>query len=314
MAAPINIVRGYGVAADAARKEDILGLIEILTATENSIFNKLGKTSASDVLHTTLTDTLRSQTINAFAVGEAEDYSVSASTTPTRMSNYVEIISVPFGVSRTQQQIEHYHGENELARQTAKALKDWHNAAEFDLIRSALVTGTSGVVPKMNGIITAISKSTNTTAHNSGTVWSATVLKGLMKTNWDNNNGDVATDIYMSSYLKSETDGFTNKTNTSYTGTNQKEIINVVDIYETGFGRVSIMAHRYVFVSGTDSTARVLAINPDKLKVAFLERPFIDTGLARSGDYDLRAVVGKMTLEVKNQDSNWFASGFITGA
>lgn len=304
---PDSTVMSYG---DVSRKDDVLGLIEILTAKEEQIFNKLGKTSAIDTVHSTLIDTLR--TPASQAVAENGDYTMLTRTTPTRLTNLVQIVAVPFRVSRTQQQIEHYHGQNELTRQTTKAMMEWANSAEFDLVRSSLVSGQSGVAPKMAGIIYGISKSTNTTVQSSGTTWSASILKGLMKANWENGNGEVATDVYMGAYLKDVTDGFTNKSTIVNTGVNVREIIDVVDVLESGFGKVAIHLHRYIQQS-SDATGRVLAIRPEKLKVAMLQAPKIDTDLARSGDYDERAVVGKFTLEVKNQDSNWFASGYNIG-
>lgn len=299
-----GILNTYG---DVSRKEDVLGLIEILTATEKSIFNTLGKTKAIDMVHSTLTDTL--ETAGSNAVAEEADYTTKTLTTPPRLTNLVQIVAVQYTVSRTQQQIEHYHGQNELVRQRGKWMKAWHNSAEFDLVRSTLVSGVSGTIPKMKGILQAISKATNTSAHNSGTVWSASILKGIMKDNWDNSNGDVATDVYMGSFLKDKTDDFTNKTNVTYSSGNEKQIVNVVDVFETGFGRVRVHAHRYVQQS-SDATGRVLGINPDKLKIAILQKPFLDPGLSRLGDYDKEAIVGKLTLEVHNQDSNWFYTGF----
>jgi hypothetical protein len=150
---PDATVMSYG---DVSRKEDVLGLIEILTATEDSIFNKLGKTSAIDTVHSTLIDTLR--TPASQAVAENGDYTMLTRTTPTRLTNLVELIAIPFRVSRTQQQIEHYHGQNELSRQTTKALLEWHNSAEFDLVRSSLTSGQSGVAPKMAKILTLLVK------------------------------------------------------------------------------------------------------------------------------------------------------------
>lgn len=307
MASEANILQTYG---DVSQKEDVLGLIEILTATESSAMNMLGKTKAITTIHETLVDTL--DTVSSLATAEQADYSNTALTTPTRLTNIVQLISKKFEVSRTQQEIDHYHGTNELARQTTKALKDWHNSAEYDLVRGSLVSGVSGTAPHMAGIINAISKSTNTTAHTSAVTFSASVLRGLMKANWDNSNGDVATDIFVSSYIANEMDSFTNKTNVQSTGTNVNQIINVVEVFETGLGRVKRHTHRYIWVDA-DATARILGINPDKLKVAYLRKPYIDTGLARKGDYDPRAVMGKLTLEVRNQESNFFASGLKDG-
>jgi len=303
-----SILRSYG---DQAAKEDVvLNAIEILTAKETQIFNMLGKTSAINTIHSYLTDTL--DTAASLATAEGADYTATALTTPSRLTNIVQIVAKNFKVTRTQQDIAHYHGENELTRQTNKALMDWGNAAEFDLVRSTLVSGASGTAAKMSGIIEATSKSTNHTSHTSGTTFAASILDGLMKDNYDNSNGDVATDLFVGSYLRAVIDGFTQKTNVVVNGAGIRSIVRTVTTYETAFGTLNIHTHRYIQQSG-DATGRILAINPSKLKVSFLQKPMIDTGLARSGDYDNRAVVGKFTLEVRNQDNNWYADGFNIG-
>lgn len=303
------ILRSYG---DSSAKEDVvLNAVEILTAKETQIFNMLGKTSAINTVHSYLTDTLRTPTLNGLAVEESADYTMSANSTPSRLTNLVEILALPFAVSRTQQNISHYHGQDELSRQTQKALMDWGNAAEFDLVRSVLASGASGTTPKMNGIIAAISKSTNYTSHTSAVAWSASILDGLILANWQNSNGDVATDIFMGGIMRKNTDYFTQKSNVVVNGPTVSSIVRTVSTYQTAFATMNIHTHRYIFVSGTDLTNRVLGIRPEKLKVAFLAKPTIDTDLARSGDYDKRAVVGKFTLEVHNQDSNFYADGFL---
>ena len=160
------------------------------------------------------------------------------------------------------------------------------------------------------GIIRGISKSTNYTLETSGTVFSASILRGLMKANWDNSNGDVATDIFVGSYLSDKIDEFTNKANVVITGENIRTVINALDIFETGLGKVAKHTHRYVQQSD-DANTRILGVRPEKLRIAYLQRPFIDTGLSRSGDYEARAVVGKLTLEILNKDSNFFADGYL---
>lgn len=300
-----SILRSYG---DVSAKEDVvLNAIEYLTATETQIFNMLGKTTAINTIHAYLTDTL--DTAQSLATAESGDYTATALSTPARLTNIIENVAKNYKVSRTQQKIAHYQGTDELTRQTEKALKDWANAAEFDLVRSTLTSGASGTAPTLSGIIEATSKSTNHTSHNSGTVWNSTILDGLMKDNWDNSNGDVATDLFMGSFLRNATDGFTQKSNIVVNNPGgQTTLVRTVTTYETAFGTLNIRTHRYVQQSG-DATGRVLALRPEKLKVAFLEKPYIDTGLQRGGDYDNRAVLGKFTLEVHNQDSNWFTDG-----
>ena len=43
---------------DTTRKDDVLSLVEILTAKENYFLNNLGKSSAKETTHQTMTDTL----------------------------------------------------------------------------------------------------------------------------------------------------------------------------------------------------------------------------------------------------------------
>lgn len=142
-----NILNTYG---DVSRKEDVSREVEYLTAKENFLYNKLGKVGVTDTIVSTLVDTYA--TAASSAVSESADYTGKTLTTPTKLTNVVELIAWPFRVNRTQQQIEKYTGENELARQTMKALVDWANAAEFDLVRSTLVSGVSGTAPKMSKI------------------------------------------------------------------------------------------------------------------------------------------------------------------
>lgn len=293
---------------DVSRKEDVvLNAIEILTAKENQIFNKLGKTKAIDTVHSFLVDTLA--TPGSLAVQEGADFSNAALTTPTRLTNIVEEISKTFSVSKVQEDIQHYHGQNETERQTTKALMEWANSAEFDLVRSTLVSGVSGTVAKMNGIIAAISKSTNTTAHTSAVQFSASILDGLMADQFDNSNGDVATELYVGSKIRRDIDTFIQKSNVSVNYPDVSTILRTVSTFATALGTLEVYTHRYVQQSA-DATARILGIRPDKLKVAMLANPTI-MDLAKSGAYTKRAVYGSATLEVNNQDSNFFASGFL---
>lgn len=306
--AEVNVGVSYG---DVSRKEDVvLNAVEILTAKEVQIMNMIGKTEAIDATHSYLTDTL--DTAASAAVAEEGDYTAGALTTPTRLTNIIEIVAKPFKVSRTQQNISHYHGKNELARQTEKGLMNWANSAEFDVVRSTLVSGVSGTAPKMAGLLQAISMAVNTTAHTSAVVWNSTILDALMKNCWDNSNGDVATDLFMGSYLRDATDKFTQKTNMVVNASGATTIVRTVSSYETAFGTLMVRKHRYVQQS-SDATGRILALNLSKLAIAYLEKPYIDTGLARLGDYDFRSVTGKLTVEVHNRQSNFWATGFFVG-
>lgn len=302
----LNYMRSFG---DVSRKEDVvLNAVEILTARETQIFNMLGKTEAIDTVHHYLTDTLATAAANAQK--EGDDYTYTARTAPSRLTNIIQHIFTPFAVSDTQRDISHYHGKDELARQTEKALMEWANDAEFNLVRSTLTSGASGTAPAMSGILQAISTSLNYTAHNSGTAWSATILDGLISNNYDNSNGDLATDLYMNSTLRKATDAFIQKSNVVVNGPTVSTIVRTVSSYQTAFSTVNIHTHRYIYQSDTTTRLRVLGIRPDKLKIAFLRKPYIDTDVARTGPATRRSVNASLTLEVRNKNSNFYADGF----
>lgn len=307
----MSILNGLLTYGDVSRKEDVvLNAVELLTAEENTVLTKLGKTTAIDTVHSFLVDTLTTPASKAVAMNT--DFSLSAQTTPSRLTNLVQEVAEAIQVARPQEKVAHYQGSNMTEYQTTKALKNWGNAAEFDLVRSTLVSGLSGTVAKMNGIIAAISKSTNTTVHTSGTVFSASILDGIMADNWTNSNGDVATDVFVGGIMRRVIDNFVQKTNV-VTGGAQTNIVRTVVSYETSMGTIMITKHRYVDIAGTDATCRVLGVRPEKLKIAYLDKPFIKD-LAEGGAYTKKAVYGSMTLEVRNQDSNFFISGFLRSA
>lgn len=301
-----NILRTFG---DASRVEDVvMRAVEILTAQETSLFTTLQRTSARDTVHIYLTDTL--DTAAANAQEETADYSYDTLTTPSRVINLVQHIRKSFKVSDTQKQVQHYHGEDELQRQLSKKLKSFAMDAEFNLLRSTLVSGISGTAPQMDGILAGISTSQNFTAHNSGTTWAATILDGLVKNNYEVSNGDLATDLYMGSFLRAVTDGFTAKSNIVVNNPGGiTAIVRTVSTYQTSFAQLSIHTHRYVQQS-SDATGRVLGLLPSKLAIAFLEQPTIDTDIARTGPYTPRSINASLTLEVRNKKSNFFATGF----
>lgn len=304
-----NVLQTYG---DATIKTDIVqNAVEIISAREDGIFSLLGKTNAIAMIHSYSVDTL--QTPGSIATEQGTDFPFGARTTPTLLTNLVQEFSIPIRVTRPQMAVSHYHGQNELDRQLAKGMIEFTNGLEYDLVRSTQVSGVSGTAQKMNGIIAAVSTSSNYTSHTSGTIFSATILDGLMENNWATSNGDVATDLYVGGVMRRVLDGFVPKTNNIYQQPDVRGIVKTVRTYETSFGAISLHTHRYLQVSG-DATGRVLAINPEKLKVAFLDAPTILTDLQKGGAYEPRAFYASATLEVHNQQSNWFADGFLLSA
>ena len=162
------------------------------------------------------------------------------------------------------------------------------------------------------GIIQLSSDGNNHTSHSSGTVLNASHLRGLMRNNYDQGNGELATDLFMSSFSRAVVDSFTTKTNVvlNVDGPDAAaRIIESVGVFETSFVRLVLHTHRYLEVS-TDATGRLMALRPEKFSIAFLETPYLQDDLSPDGGYVERALRTSLTLEGHNKLVHWYADGF----
>jgi len=290
---------------DTSLKESVLDFIELVSAQEDMLLTTLGKSTASQPVHSTVTDTLR--TAQSRAVAEGDDATLLETTNPARSTNITEIVSIPFGVSGTQRASDHFGYEDRFTYEAQKAMIDWRNAAEFDLVRATLTSGASGTAPRMAGIIAGVS--TNNTAQTSGTVFSESIMNGLFQLAYENANGEegVASDIYVGAHIKRLISGFAGRSSAQQV-IGSTEAVNTIDLYISDFGVHRVHLHRYVQQSA-DATARFLAVNPKKWSVAYLREPVLEE-LSKTGDSDKAQVIGELTLENKNEKHNIYASGF----
>jgi hypothetical protein len=291
---------------DSSVVRDVQKEIEILTPVENLLVKNLKKTTARNQIHSWQTDTLA--TTASAAAAEFKAFAGDALSSPALVTNLVEHIYVAGSITEAQVLSTHESGQNEYSRQVAKKMMEWSNAAEFDLLRSSLVSGASGVAARMNGVIRSIT--TNTTGQTSGTVFSESILIGLITQTWENSNGEGATDILVGSILKSKISGF---------GTGIVKNVNlsentagqVVQVYESDFGTINVHLHRFIQQSA-DSTARIVGMRMDKYYLAYLNGQGVkltDQAVrATSKDF---VINGYLTLENRQQKCSFFANGYL---
>lgn len=291
---------------DAGIVKDVQAEIELLTPVENLLMRSLRKSSAQSTVHQWQDDTLA--TPASAATPEIYAHTATALTTPTLRTNLISHEYVAGSVSEAQMKVSHWSGKDEYARQVAKKMQDWSNSAEFDLLRSSLVSGVSGTAPRMNGVIRTLS--TNVTAQTSGTIFSESILIGLLKLTWDNSNGESATDLLVGSNVKSRISQFTTGL-TKNVNASEKMAGQVVQQYESDYGTVNVHLHRYIKTSA-EATGRVLGMRMDKFYVAYL----VD-GEAKMTEYAKTktskdfAINGYLTLENRNETCSFFASGYL---
>ena len=280
-----------------ARKESLLGFITNIDPTETSLLRDFGQSSASARTHEWVTDTL--DTPAAQSIVEGSDASFVGTTNPTRVNNQTQIIRKDFQVTDTER-AQNYPGfKDRYAYEMEKAMKNWNNDAEFNLLRQTLATGTGSATRTMTGVKASIT--TNLTSQ-SGVSLSETILNDYLQNAYT--TGGRPDTLYVGPRLKRRITGFTGN-NTRYSDAADKQVVNVVDEYVSDFGVVRVKLHRYMTVTN-DTHNDILGLQTDKFRVAYLREPQ-HTPLAKTGSATKGMIEGEFTLEYLAQKSSFSA-------
>lgn len=286
--------------------EDVTDIIENISPQETQLFSGLQKTEASNTLHQFLEDSLATAADNAQVEGIDPTYTTI--TVPTRETNFTQIFYKEYYISETQRAVKHYGMNDPRTYQVAKKMKELAQDIELALMRGTRASGDGSTARRLDGVINSIT--TNNTAMNSGTTFTETILNDLINLSW-NNTDEVATEIYVSAWLKRKISGFFTTSAPKYTEATDKRLVNAVDIYESDFAVHKIFKHRYVYQSGTDATGRLVMINPAHWAVAYLtgRRPS-HQNIAPTGDAVKGLLKAELTLEDRAESGSVVASGF----
>lgn len=284
-----------------ARKESLLNIITNISPEEDSLLKDLGKSSASNTLHEWVTDTLK--TPAAQSIVEGSDATYANRTNPTRVTNQTQIVRIDLGVSDSERARNYPSFKDRYAYEMDKAMKEWNNDAEFNLLRSTLATGTGSATRTMTGLKAAI---TTVATSQSGVSLSETMLNDYVQNAW--NQGGKPTDIYVGARLKRRISGFTGNS-TRQIMSDEKKAVNVVDTYISDFGVLRIKLHRYMTVSG-DTNYDLIGIQPDKFRVAYFREPE-HVSLAKTGSATKGMIEGEFTLEYLAENSSFKTTALL---
>lgn len=284
-----------------ARKESLLNIITNISPQEDSLLKDLGKSSASNTLHEWVTDTLK--TPAAQTIVEGSDATFANRTNPTRVTNQTQIVRIDLGVSDSERARNYPSFKDRYAYEMDKAMTEWNNDAEFNLLRSTLATGTGSATRTMTGLKASI---TTVATSQSGVSLSETMLNDYVQNAW--NQGGRPTDIYVGARLKRRISGFTANT-TRFTEAPTKTLVNVVDQYVSDFGVLRVKLHRYMTVSG-DTNYDLIGIQPDKFRVAYFREPE-HVSLAKTGSATKGMIEGEFTLEYLAENSSFKTSALL---
>lgn len=296
----------FGTDNIIGNREDLSDVLTNITPTETPFFSSIGRTSASAVYHEWQTDTLAdAASAGANAAAEGASAAPASGGATTRIGNRCQIFTKEMKVSRTQLAVSTAGRPNEWAYQMNKKAKELARDIENQLVLStALAAGDTsadsgrqlegwGFSDQTNataGFLSANVETLLTTASDTGTRKNLdeSNFNDMLQTIW--NAGGNPDSIYVGGYNKRVISSFSaNATRTASVDFGDTRLNAAVDVYESDFGRVKIIASR--FVPGTC----LAAIETERWAIAELT-PLSFSQMAKTGDNELGQYVTELTL------------------
>lgn len=149
MGVPSNTLQTYQSNYNA---EDVSEIIFNISPIDTP-FLTMAKKGTAEATYTEWPIESLSSVDNANANIEGDDASIDASTTPSRVGNYTQLMDKTVSVTTTQNAIRKYGAKNEFARQKAKKGKELKRDMETVLLlNQARVVGAAGTAQKMRSM------------------------------------------------------------------------------------------------------------------------------------------------------------------
>lgn len=266
-------------------REDLSDLITNISPTKTPVYSLIGRTTAKSTYHEWLEDELTQPTANAQV--EGADFAVADPTPRVRKGNYTQIFSKGYGVSGTQEVVLKAGIKSEIAYQMAKAMKEIARDVEYAIITNATAVAGDATTPRQMGGIPAFV--TTNVIDAAGAALTEDMLNDAIQKSWEA-GGDPNT-VVVSGKNKRVISGFTAGV-TKTVDAEDKRLVAAVDVYESDFGMVKIIADRWM--PDTD----LFVLDKQYLKTAYL-RPFKQEEKAKVGDRIEKVIIGELTLEVR---------------
>lgn len=290
------------------KKEDVSDIITNISPTKTPFQAMIGSEGIHNIVHQWQEDSLNAIQTNAQVEGAA---AISAVQNPTVLrSNTTQILMKTASVTGTADTVKTYGRDRELAYQlslrSAEIKRDLENA--FVGVNQAAVTGGDGVARSMASALPQIA-SANTyymgastpLGGSSGTpaVISETAVLAVAQELYV--QGADPDTVLVKPGDSQNVAAFQANGRTRFVDNGDKDIVNVVNFYESPYGRLKIVMDRFIL------STSALVYEASMWKKLVLRNWFRET-LAKVGDSTQVMLVGEFSLKHKN----FQASGAIT--
>ena len=301
----VSIMASYD---QVGRKEDISDVITTISPTKTPFQSMIGSESIHNIVKQWQEDSLNAVAANAQVEG-ANAISAVQNATVMR-SNTTQIFMKTASVTGTADTVETYGRDRELAYQlslrSAEIKRDLENA--YVGVNQAAVTGSDGVARSMASALNMIA-SANTyfmgastpLGGSSGTPAALSETAVLAVSQQLYTQGADPDTILVKPGDSLTVANFQTNSRTRFVENGTKDVVNVVNFYESPFGRLKVVMDRFILPTSA------LVFEASMWKKLVLRNWFRET-LAKVGDSTQVMIVGEMSLRHKN----FQASGAIT--
>ncbi len=293
--------------ADTSRRESLLSILRDISPTaDNYLTTNLSVGGpATNTLHEWPVRLISRPTSLTTRI-EGISFANADGDTPTRSTNYTQIIARPVFVSGTEEAQNRAVPGSAIEDEKKVKLSLLKADMEFAIVRGAVSSGASGIARTAAAIPAMIS--TNMTACNSGASLTASGLNDLMQLSWDAvGSAFTANVLLVPMGIKRKISGFT--TNVTRFTNEVESLYSNITAYDTDSGMVKIVPHKDV--DNTAGSVHVIGIREDLFRIAFLKgREPKYSKLPYAGDGELGMYLTEMTLESLGQAASFKATGY----
>lgn len=274
--------------------DDLTSVITNISPSATPLFSKFSRVSVKNTTHAALTDVLPQPRIPTIPEGEL--YATVEATPRAKLENNTQIFDRGYWVTDTDEAVLKKGVSSEIEYQMGIAMKAIALDVELAIVTSATAQkqdasnyGKMGGIPFFNTVnVTPLTGALTETA-----------LNDAIQAAWV--KGGVPELAVVSGKNKRTISGFTagaQKTRDQ----KEKRAVNVIDIYQSDFGEVTLLAHRLQVDN------RVDIIEPQHFRMGFL-LPFKREDLPKTGHKIEKVITGQCTLECRAKDAHSCITG-----
>ena len=289
MSVPANTLQTYQSSYNA---EDVSNIIMNISPIDTPLLT-MAKKGTAEATYTEWPVESLSAVNSANATIEGDDATIDASTTPSRVGNYTQILQKTVSVTTTQNAIKKYGAKNEFARQKAKKGKELKRDIETTFfLNQARVVGAAGTAQKMRAmgswLTTNVSRGASgangsaTTAATDGTQRNFTeaLFKSVIVSAATNAN-DLPSVVMAGPANRANLSSQLSGNSTRFYEVAEGTLNASISVYRSDYGPLKLVMNRF------QRERDMWFINPDFMEIRYLEplqyQDLATTGLSQKG-------------------------------